>query len=188
MSANFQKERDTAMRKTVLYIAMSLDGYIADNSGGVDWLAGQDKDAETEDSYPAFIREVDTVVMGWNTYHQIVTELSPTEWPYPGLTSYVITHRDLPPADGVIFTGKSPCEVVGELQQAQGKAIWICGGANIAGQLVRNDLIDEYDISVIPILLGAGVRLFEGGHREIPLQLLRTQTSNGITELVYARR
>lgn len=68
------------MRKVILYIAMSLDGYIADSSGKVDWLRGQDDDMETADSFPEFEKSIDTVVMGWKTYHQIATELSPDKW------------------------------------------------------------------------------------------------------------
>ena len=68
------------MRKAILYIGMSLDGYIADARGGVDWMTGQNETEETEgtgetgDSYESFIKTVDTVIMGWNTYHQIITE------------------------------------------------------------------------------------------------------------------
>ncbi len=80
------------MRKIVLYIAMSLDGYIADANGGVSWLRGQDPDSESEGSYPEFVRDIDTVVMGWETYHQVITELSPDEWVYEDLMTYVITH------------------------------------------------------------------------------------------------
>lgn len=58
------------MRKTILYIAMSLDGYIADENGGVDWLAGQGAGEENADTYSEFIKRIDTVVMGWNTYAQ----------------------------------------------------------------------------------------------------------------------
>ena len=83
------------MRKTVLYIGMSLDGYIADRGGGVGWMDGQDGGG-TEESYAGFLAAVDTVVMGWNTYHQIVTELSPGQWPYEGLSCYVLTSRSLP--------------------------------------------------------------------------------------------
>ena len=82
------------MRKIRLYIAMSLDGYIADKNGGVSWLSGHGQDEENIDTYSEFIKNVDTVIMGWNTYHQIVTELSPQEWVYADLKSYVITHRN----------------------------------------------------------------------------------------------
>ncbi len=77
------------MRKIVLFIAMSLDGYIADINGKVDWLAGQDSDVENDDSYADFVKNIDTVIMGWTTYHQIVTELSPGQWVYDNLQSYV---------------------------------------------------------------------------------------------------
>lgn len=176
------------MRKIVLFIAMSLDGYIADSHGGVAWLGGQDPEAETLDTYSPFVENVDTVIMGWNTYHQVVTELSPEEWVYEALQSYVITHREVPSTDNITFTAKSPCDLVRELRLADGKDIWICGGASIIQELVREDLIDEYYLSVIPTLLGGGIRLFDRDTQEIPLKLLRTQSYNGITDLVYTKR
>ena len=63
------------MKKVSLFIAMSLDGYIADSNGRVDWLNGQSENEENIDTYSEFIQNIDTVIMGWNTYHQIVTEL-----------------------------------------------------------------------------------------------------------------
>ena len=83
------------MRKVILFIAMSLDGYIADNNGNVDWLLGHGNDSENIDIYSEFIQGVDTILMGWNTYHQITTDLSPTEWIYADLTTYVITHHKM---------------------------------------------------------------------------------------------
>lgn len=176
------------MRKVTLYIAMSLDGYIADSRGKVGWLNGHSNHGENMDTYSGFIKGVDTVVMGWNTYHQIVTELSPDAWVYHGLTTYVITHRVLPATEHIKFVGDDPCSVVKRLKREAGKGIWICGGANIIQPLMRNGLIDEYDISIIPTILGAGIRLFQEIPREIKLELIRTQAYNGITELVYACR
>lgn len=176
------------MRKVVLFIAMSLDGYIADKHGNVDWLNGQSENEENMDTYSIFIKDVDTVVMGWNTYHQIVTELSPSEWVYDDMTSYVITHRESASTDKIVFTKKSTCDMVNELKQKQGKNIWICGGANIIQQLINADLIDEYYISVIPTILGSGIRLFGTIPGEIKLKLVHTQTYNGITDLIYTRR
>lgn len=176
------------MRKVVLFIAMSVDGFIADQHGKVDWLNGQDEKEETVDTYSIFIENVDTVVMGWNTYHQIVTELSPGEWVYKDLTSYVITHRKMPLTNGIIFENRDPREVVKELKQKQGKDIWICGGADMIQQLIKSDLINEYYISVIPTILGSGIRLFGKTPKEMKLRLLRTQTYNGITDLIYERR
>jgi len=176
------------MRKVTLFIAMSLDGYIADKNGSVNWLDGQSESEETIDTYSIFIKDVDTVVMGWNTYHQIVTELSPTKWVYADLTSYVITHREMASTNEIIFTQKGACDIVNKLKQERGKNIWICGGADIIQQLIKEDLIDEYYISVIPTILGSGIRLFETTPKEIKLKLVHTQTYNGITELIYTHR
>lgn len=103
------------MRKVTLYIAVSLDGYIADNRGKVDWLNGQDSETENIDTYSAFIQDIDTVVMGWKTYHQVATELSPDEWVYATLTSYIITHRACPSTETLKFVQEDPCEAVRRL-------------------------------------------------------------------------
>ncbi len=176
------------MRKVILYIAMSLDGYIADRKGNVNWLAGQDDAGEQIDTYGAFINEVDTVVMGWNTYRQITTELSPEEWPYQGLTTYVITHRRQPSSADIRFVQEEPCSLVRRLREEQGRAIWICGGSRIIQPLVREDLLDVYHISVIPTILGAGLPLFAEISQKIKLKLRSTQVYNGIVESVYVRR
>ena len=176
------------MRKVILYIAMSLDGYIADRNGNVDWLNGQDIDAENRDTYSEFIQDIDTDVMGWKTYHQIVTELSPDEWIYSALTSYIITHKALPSTENIRFVQDNPCCIVQRLKEESGQGIWICGGANIIHPLVQAELIDEYCISIIPTLLGSGIRLWCEIEKELKLKLVRTQSYNGITELHYRRR
>ena len=177
-----------ALRNVVLFIAMSLDGFIADQNGKVDWLNGHGGQEDAVDPYSIFIETVDTVIMGWNTYHQIVTELSPDQWIYQDLTSYVITHRELPSTDRIHFTHTDPCSLVRKLKLASGKAIWICGGGTIIQPLMRSGLIDEYNISIIPTILGAGIRLFAETDIARNLRLLRTRSYNGITELIYANR
>ena len=77
--------------------------------------------------------------MGWNTYHQIVTQLSLDQWVYPDQTSYVFTHRQLPSTDNIHFSSQAPWK-----KQA-GKKIWICGGRDLIRQLMEKDLIDEYN-------------------------------------------
>ncbi len=176
------------MRKAVLYIAMSLDGYIADQNGGVDWLAGQDSAGERDDSYAQFAQTVDTVIMGWRTYHQIVTELSPGRWVYDGMQCYVITHHKEPSTQQIAFVSTDPCSLIQSLKHDAGKNIWICGGAMLAQQLMQKNLIDIYHISVIPTILGAGTRLFASMEQEMPLRLLQVKDSNGIVEVVYQKR
>ena len=176
------------MRKVILYIAMSLDGYIADSRGGVEWLGGQDIANQEMGSYSEFIKTVDTVVMGWNTYHQIVTELSPDEWVYKGMKSYVITHQQMISTEEIVFTEQPIQQLLNNLKQQKGSDIWICGGASIANQLVEKNLIDCYHITIIPTLLGGGIRLFDKEHEELKLKLMSTQSYNGMTDLVYERR
>lgn len=176
------------MRKVVLFIAMSLDGCIADENGKVDWLTGQDPDGEMLDTYSQFVQGVDTVLMGWNTYHQVVTELSPDAWPYEGLHTYVFTHRPQASGEEVSFTEEPPCALVRRLKEEPGRDIWICGGADIVNQLMKEDLIDRYHISLIPTILGGGKKLFASRPGAIPLKLLNTQSYNGITDLIYERR
>ena len=89
------------MGNVVLYLAMSVDGYIADEQGGVDWLGGDGSQPDAPGSYPAFYETVDAIVMGWSTYHQIVTQLSPSRWPYEGRPCYVVTHRQETDREGI---------------------------------------------------------------------------------------
>ena len=159
------------MREVILYIATSLDGYIADEQGGVDWLDGHGEPEEGADSYSRFIRTIDTVVMGWNTYHQVTTQLSPEQWVYEGLHTYVITHRPLPAAPEITFTAEDPC-----------------AGGSVIQPLVREDLIDEYYLSIIPTILGSGIRLFGTQADQRKLRLTKAETSGGIAQLIYRRR
>lgn len=176
------------MRRVILYIAMSLDGYIADKNGGVDWLSGQDAEGAEEGTYSEFTQGIDTVVMGWNTYAQVKTELSPEIWPYEELTSYVITHRNEKSTDNIKFVGEEPCELIARLKEMSGKDIWICGGSSIIQPLICENLIDEYRVSVIPTILGNGISLFGNRETELQLRLKETKMYNGIVELVYTRR
>lgn len=176
------------MRKVNLFIAMSLDGYIADSKGGVDWLAGQGNDDENIDVYSDFAKDVDTVLMGWNTYYQIITELSPKEWVYNDFTTYVVTHNKHMSSDKIRFTDDDSVKLVKKLREEKGKNIWICGGANLIQQLVKEDLIDCYYITIIPTILGSGIRLFENTEHEIKLKLLKTRSYNGMADLIYIRR
>lgn len=75
-----------------------------------------------------------------------------------------------------------------KLKEEDGKGIWICGGAEVVRRLVEEDLIDCYYLTVIPVLLGSGIRLFENNFNEIKLRLVKSQSYNGMTDLVYVKR
>ncbi len=176
------------MRNVVLYIAMSLDGYIADSDGGVAWLGGDGSDQDNHGSYPGFIKTVDTVIMGYTTYHQLITELAPEGWVYDDKLTYVITHRKIEATNKIIFTDDSLAELIEKIRNLPGRDIWICGGASIVNQALAGDLIDLFHITVIPTIMGSGIRLFNQGIPQQPLTLISTDCYNGMVELVYERR
>ena len=176
------------MPKIVLYIAMSLDGYIADKNNGVDWLVGQDPHNTNMGSYPDFLKTIDRVILGYTTYQQIITELSPDKWVYAGMKSYVLTHREVPSQEEITFTNMDIAQLTHQLKQEKGKDIWLCGGANIVSQFIKLDLIDRYHITLIPTLLGGGVPLFQEMDHELRLKLIDTSSSNGMVDLIYEKR
>lgn len=177
------------MKNVVLYIAMSLDGYIADSKGSVDWIKGQSDSSEIPDTYSPFFKNIDTVILGKRTYDQIITELSPDEWPYSGATTYVFTHStSMTDTKDIKFTNANPCGLIGTLKEETGKNIWVCGGADIVNQLMKEDLIDIYHIAIIPVILGGGIRLFDTTDNQINLRLIETVNYNGITEVIYESR
>ncbi len=102
--------------------------------------------------------------------------------------TYVITHKAHPSTERIRFTSENPAALLKKLKRENGKNIWICGGAAVIQSLVGENIIDEYYISVIPTLLGNGIRLFGNMEKEIKLKLCHTQSCNGIVDLVYVRR
>ena len=172
------------MRTVTLFLAVSLDGFLADPNGGVGWLeeAGGDGGA-----YGQFIRTVDTVVMGWNTYRQITQELSPGQWVYEGLTCYVVTHREMADTPSVRFVREGPCALVERLRRESGGGIWICGGADLARQLMAADLIDCYDLSLAPLVLGGGIPLFPPEGPRLSLELVRAERSGGFGRVIFRK-
>lgn len=168
-------------RKVILYIASSLDGYIADENYSIDWLS-QVEMVEEDRSYEDFYEGVDTVILGRKTYDQVVNELSPGEYPYEDKMSYIITRRPLDNRANKIFTDRNLLDLIGDLKEEEGGDIWIIGGSSIVQPLVRADLIDEYQICLIPILLGKGIPLFKEFDRSIKLRL---NSVKAINEMVY---
>ncbi len=174
------------MRKVVVYIACSLDGYIAKKSKDVSWLGGDNSDPSNLGSYDDFYKSIDTVIIGSTTYEQIVTELAVDNWPYKDKMSYVITSKKKENKDNIIFTDKL-VDTINHLKNNDGSDIWICGGASIINQLLELDMIDKICVSIMPIILGDGINLFTS-LKEIPLSLVNTINYNGIVDLVYERR
>lgn len=175
-------------RKVILYISVSVDGFIADKLGSVSWINGQDESYTSDYGYNKFIENIDTVILGYNTYKQIVEELSPEKWVYKGLQSYVFTSKTIKDTENIKFVNENIISFIEKLKKQKGKDIWICGGADILNQLVKEDLIDEYQITTIPIILGNGIRLFQENNINIRLKLEESKAENGVITNVYLKR
>ncbi|MFC6169511.1 dihydrofolate reductase family protein [Loigolactobacillus jiayinensis] len=159
-------------KKVILQLAMTIDGYIADQNGSVDWIdatVGFDLDW----GYDQFIAGIDTIVMGATSYHAAL-KMSPT-YPYAEQENYILTHHPQPDQTKRHFVNGSVTDLVRNLRQGSGKAIWIFGGGSVIQPLIAADLIDEYQLFTAPVILGQGVPLF--GHRPQPLLLQLKSTT-----------
>lgn len=176
------------MRKIILNLAVSLDGFICDENGGFDWIKGHDDtslDTAEKDDFEKFLEDVDTIVMGSIAYEDCVLA---------GLEAFdtkeilVPTHRVLESRQNVKFVDGDICEEVLALKMQEGKDIFIFGGAKLADQFVKQDLIDSYIIGIIPTLLGSGRKLFLGHPYEIKLHLEKLTVQDGIVIMTYNKR
>lgn len=165
-------------RRLRLFIATSLDGFIAARDGSVDWLF-----TDADYGYADFFSSIDTVLMGRSTYEQILS-LGP--FPYEGKTCYVFTRKARGKAEPVTFVSGDIAEFTRGLKDGPGQDIWLVGGAEIIGAL--RELIDDYIISVHPIILGSGIPLFRGEGQRRVLELIDVSSwPSGLVQLNYKR-
>lgn len=176
------------MRKLSLFIATSLDGYIAKPNDDLSFLKSVEKEGE-DYGYAAFTSTVDTIIIGRKTYDYVLKEIGPSHYDNGERTVYVITRTERPDHGNIRFYSGDLAELVDRLKRSAGKTIYCDGGAEIINELLKNDLIDEFIISVIPVLLGNGVRLFKDGRPEQNLEFITAKTfDTGLTQLHYKRK
>jgi dihydrofolate reductase len=174
------------MRKVILYIATSLDGYIAKPNDDLSFLSIVEKQGE-DYGYHNFIETIDSVILGRKTYEWIMKQVP--EFVHADKTTYVITRTSKPSVDNTHFYTGDIKELITKLQSKEGKDIFIDGGAEIVNLLLKENLIDEFVISIIPILVGDGTRLFVDGRPELTLKLISTQQfDTGLVQLKYKRK
>lgn len=173
-------------RKIFVYIAASLDGYIAKENDDIGFLSLVDKPGE-DYGYSEFIKNVDTVIIGRKTYDKVLT--FGIEFPHKDKKCYVITRTRHEPADNVIFYSHSLGDLIQNLKTENGKHIFIDGGSEIINALLKQDLIDEFILSIIPVFLGDGIRLFKDGRPELNLELVSsTEYDTGLIQLHYIKK
>ena len=172
------------MRKVVLGLGISLDGYIARVNGDVDFLF-MPKDY----SMAPFFKTIGASIMGRKTL-EVGLRMSGGSLPKSPYKYYVMS-RSKPPGerDGVVFTNKSPATLISQLRKSPGKNIWLMGGGELARDFLKADLIDELYLGVVPVLLGEGIPLFPPGFPQREFELVENKTySKGFISLKYRRR
>ena len=164
-----------------VFIATSLDGYIARADGRIDYLSIVERAGEHY-GYRGFIDSIDTVVIGRSTY-ELALGFDP--WPYADKRCVVLTHAARAAKHGEQFFSGDPRDLVQRLNDDGCQRAYIDGGAVIQ-QFLAARLIDDLTISVIPILLGEGIRLFGDTHGDVPLELIASERyESGLVQLTY---
>ena len=179
------------MPEVILYIAASLDGYIARSDGAVDWLdevAVQGDGADEDFGYEEFYAGIGTVLMGRVTYEQVLT--FDVDYPYPGTAGYVFSRtragqRD----DNVEFVdGADIPSFISHLKETSDRHIWLIGGGLLVQEFLRHDLVDRIIITVMPVILGEGIPLFPPPTPQINLELVETLSfHSGMVQVTYRR-
>ncbi|MCH9657244.1 dihydrofolate reductase family protein [archaeon] len=164
------------MTKVLVYLASSLDGYIARENGGIDWLP-----ETAESGYDVFYNSIDTVIMGKTTYNQVLTF---GEYPYKDKKSFVFTSSAQNKDENTEFVSDVE-KFVKDGFPGAGENIWLVGGAQIIASFFNQGEVDEIIISIIPVLLGKGISLFKNLEKRTKLELVKTEKFDQIVDLHY---
>lgn len=173
------------MRKVKLYIAISLNGKIAKLDGSVEWLESIPNPEKIDHGYSKFYESIDTTIQGNNTYKQILSW--GIDFPYADKTNYVFTKQNgLNNTEYVEYVSENHVEFVKHFKKQKGKDIWLIGGGKLNTLFLNENLIDEIQVFVIPIVLTEGIDLFENLPKETRLTLIESKSySTGTVELNY---
>ena len=173
--------------KTIVYIATSLDGFIARKNGDIDWLT-QFANDEAIRAYEEFMSRVDAIVIGKGTFEKVLTYLS---WPYEKKVFVLSTTIKQVPdkvRDKITVLSMGPKELLNYLLGKGYSSIYVDGGKVIQGFL-KEDLIDELIISKVPVLIGDGIPLFDYLNSDLHFKHIHTQVSStGLVRSYYERK
>lgn len=170
--------------KIILNLAISLDGYIADENGGYDWIVGDGNstlNTENKWDYNKFIAEIDVVVMGRNCYDQNMHK------DFQGKEVYIASSEKIDNYENYHFISGNICEIISKLKN-EGKSIFLFGGGGLVDNFVKADIIDEYVIGIIPTILGKGRKLFFENNPKIDLTLEYYSVEDGVIVMKYSKR
>lgn len=172
-------------RKIILNLAISIDGYISEEDGSYDWIVGDGNtslNTEKRQDFNKFLEGIDIVVMGKRCYDQGFHK------DFSNKKVYVATSEDLKDYENISFINKDIVKVILEEKEKEGKDIFLFGGGLLVHNFLKEDVIDEYIIGIIPTILGKGRPLFLGGTPKIDLKLEEYFIEEGIIISRYSKR
>lgn len=176
------------MSNITLYIASSLDGYIADKNGSVVWLEEIPNPDKTDYGYTDFLKEIDTVVMGRTTYEQVLR--FGDEWPYADQHTVVVSSDKSyePRTQNTTVLSTLHRSVIEKLRSQSTKGIWLVGGGQLVSAFLKIHAIDRMLLFIMPMMLGCGIRLFpeESPTRSFDLKSVKNYNS-GVVLLDYLK-
>lgn len=176
------------MVEVKLYIACSLDGFIARKDGSIDWLNEYENDSRSDYGYSEFYASIGTVLMGRKTYEQV---LGFGEWPYAEKKAYVFTRQKepLPQNNNVEFVSGDIVEFTCQLKESADSDIWLVGGSQLVKVFLQENLVQEIIVFIVPIILGSGIPLFDHIGKEVRLRTEKVEKyENGLVGLNYKVR
>lgn len=188
---------DFGMGTSCYYVAVSIDGFIAKADDSLDWLDHLPQhnsfavlNGRQEDlfEYHRFYQTVDVLVVGRRTFEVM---MSFAEYPYPDKMVYVCTHGEVDTRglERVVVTQEDPVTLVCKLKKEFKNRVWIVGGGGLAASLMKGGEIDELVITIIPTMLGTGIRLF--GENQFEQDWLRKEVvslNNGLTQIHFTKK
>ena len=164
-------------KKIILYVATSLDGFIATKNGSVDWLTSFNNTGE-DYGYKKFLDSVKTVILGNTTYKEFKA-------PYENKKCFVFSRKNTGKENNITYVNSTVKKFLEKLNDEEGN-IWLVGGAEIIREFLTNNMIDEIIITIMPIVLGEGIPLFLKGCGEHKLKLANTKSYDlGVIQLHY---
>ena len=172
-------------RKIILYIATSLDGYLATEDDSLEWLFKTD--GEGDAGYSEFYETVDTILMGRRTYEWIIN-MEGENFPYNNKDCYVFSKTVSGENENVKFVHEDIVSFVNKLKEAEGKHIWIVGGGELLHFFLKERLVDEFIITIAPTAIGKGIPLFKEAEFEFELTLKDMKRFNQFAQLHYEWR
>jgi dihydrofolate reductase len=177
-------EPATTLRRVILYIAASVDGFIAKRGGDIGFLSQVESPGE-DYGYVELTRSVDTVIMGRKTYDKAKKF---SVFPHESRRTIVLSRKKKGKAAGVEFRSGDFSKLIAKLRKEPGGDIFVDGGAETVHALLKKDLIDVLVVSTVPVLLGGGIPLFKPGRPELRLKLVFSRSyPTGLVQSRYER-